>query len=135
MMVIKYIIAIFAIVFVGLGCTQVKQLGHIDQLLMLKGYSDEQDDMRKYVEEQDEKFDKLVKFVEEDNLDLSWSQDQIINEFGDPIFKEDINKNSKSKEKAKQRWVYRYAKQYVGGQKVCLYFDDSGNLKSWEHKK
>ena len=111
--------------FVLAGCAK---LAHLDQLLTLKGLSDEQARMGKEIERQDAKFERLVAAVEEGSISQYKSQKSVLGQFGPPIFTEKVEEDGRPLEV----WAYRYAARFFDSPKVYLYWDQAGNLIRWE---
>jgi hypothetical protein len=121
----RLIIVILGAIFIT-GCAK---LSHLEQLLTLKGLSDEQARFNKLVEEQDKKFELLVETIHTDDMSRYPNEKSILKKFGDPIY----TKNTVRDGRELTFWLYRYATQYFGSEKVYLYFDPTGNLVEWEH--
>ncbi|MDP8212297.1 MAG: hypothetical protein P9X22_03275 [Candidatus Zapsychrus exili] len=108
------------------SCAKLK---HINELLTLKGYSDEQTKIGKYVESQDSKFDKLLLDIKNGALDKNIKSKSVVRIYGDPVFKKDID----DKGEKQQKWLYRYTTKYFNTDKVYLYFNENDRLVSWEY--
>ena len=108
------------------GCAK---LSHMDQLLTLKGLADEQSQMKKYVQEQDRKFDLMLNEVKAGTLDDYSNERKVLRTFGEPVFKEHVSEDGQELE----LWLYRYATEFFGSDKVYLYFDKDGNLVKSEY--
>ncbi|MFH1359514.1 MAG: hypothetical protein ABIJ41_00560 [Candidatus Omnitrophota bacterium] len=106
------------------GCAKVS---HLQELLTLKTYSDNQGLQDQYVQEQDEKFAKLLGAIKEKRIQDYPSKKSFLKNFGDPIFTKVVNKNNQNVE----QWLYRYAQKYFNSPKVYAYFDSSGQLIDW----
>ena len=105
------------------GCAKV---AHMQELLTLKALSDNQTQQAKYIEQQDKKFEKLLETLKAGQLQKYSNQKAILSAFGEPIFKETTKDSS-------QKWLYRYAAELFGSEKVYLYFDADGQLIHWKH--
>jgi len=119
----KKIVYVFVFFFVGSGCAK---LAHLDELLTLKGLSDNQDMQVRYVEKQDKKFEQLADAVKNNQMDGFPDKKAILRAFGEPIF-------AKQSEEKSEVWLYRYTTKLFGSQKIYLYFDASGKLIEWQH--
>ena len=122
LVIVSCVLVIFAS-----GCAK---LAHLDQLLTLKGLSDEQTQMGKEIERQDARFDNLVAAVQEGSISKYKDQKSVTGQFGSPIFTEKIEEDGRSLEV----WAYRYAAQFFDSPKVYLYWDQAGQLVRWEYK-
>lgn len=108
------------------GCS--KKVGG---LLMLKDLSNSQEQMAAQISAADERFEKLVFAIHEGRLSTENSKRSIRKAFGEPILREAQTINGSEFEV----WLYRYAKQFFGSDKVYLYFDDAGRLDRWQYVK
>ena len=118
---LKKLLLLFISICVLCGCTKVK---HLDQLLTLKGLADEQVVLGKYVDEQDEKFEKMLEEVKAGTLDQYLNKRKIMRTFGDPIYVKQVKKDDQELES----WMYRYSTQFFDSEKIYLYFDPNDNL-------
>jgi len=120
-------ISVLFLTFIVLGgCAKVQ---HLDQLLTLKSLADEQVVMGQYVEEQNQKFELMIKEVEAGTLDQYLNKKKILRTFGDPIHVKHVNKNDQELES----WLYRYSTQFFDSEKIYLYFDTDDNLVESEY--
>lgn len=115
------------IMFFATGCAK---LAHLDQLLTLKGLSDEQTQMGKEIDRQDTRFESLVNAVTEGSISQYKDQKSVTGQFGPPIFTEKVAEDGRPLEV----WVYRYAAKFFDSPKVYLYWDRSGQLVRWEYQ-
>lgn len=107
------------------GCAKVAQL---QELLTLKGYSDEKVAEEKYIKAQDRKFEKLMAAVQGGTIKKYAKAAAVLKTFGDPVF---IRPAVKDGAKCEE-WLYRYTIKYFDSPKVYLYFDSKGKILSWE---
>ena len=121
----KVVIMLLGCVLAG-GCAKVS---HLDQLLMLKGLSDEQAAVNQYVQTQDRNFDLMLKAVRDGTLEQYSTARKMRQAFGEPVFARKVTQEDQEMES----WLYRYATQYFGAEKVYLYFDLKGNLVKSEY--
>jgi|SRR3989338_5063510 len=119
---------IFVLIFILSFCAGCAKLRHLDQLLTLKGLSDEQTRMGQEIERQDAQFERLVAAVEEGLIAKYKSRGSVSGAFGAPVFTEKIEEDGRSLEV----WVYRRAAQFFDSPKVYLYWGQSGQLVRWE---
>ncbi|HNV24013.1 MAG TPA: hypothetical protein PKH98_03905 [Candidatus Omnitrophota bacterium] len=112
-------------VFLLSGCAKMQ---HLDQLLILKNFSDEQTRLQQYIEQQDKKFEKLLKAIEDRTLVKNMRDQAIVRMYGDPLGKREVEKDGKKME----RWNYRYQMKYFESEKVYLYFNEEKRLIGWE---
>ena len=122
----KYIIILFLGLFVVSGCAKIS---HLDQLLTLKGLADEQEQLKLYVEEQDEKFNLMLEEMKAGTLGLYLNKGKIYRTFGDPVYVKKTNKNDQEME----IWLYRYATEFFDSEKIYLTFDSNENLIETEY--
>ena len=116
----------FLLAMVICGCAKVS---HLDQLLTLKGLADEQDLMGEYIDAQDEEFELMLDEMKAGTLDQYLNKRKIVRAFGDPIFVKTIERN----EQQLEVWLYRYAAEFFGSEKIYLYFDSDENLVDSEY--
>ena len=103
------------------GCANVR---HLDQLLTLKDLADEQAQLNAYVQEQDRNFELMLEEAKAGTLQQYSNKRTIQREFGDPVYARNVMEDDQQWES----WLYRYATQYFGVEKIYLYFDLEGNL-------
>ena len=108
------------------GCAKI---AHLDELLRLKNYSAEKEREKKFVEGQDKNFERLLAAVKGQGLGRYPDQKSILKEFGEPVF----GRKTVKADIPCEVWLYRYATQYFGSDKVYLYFDQKGKLKSYDY--
>lgn len=118
-------ILIFCFLFFT-GCSKVQK---IDELLTLKRMSDQQAQMAKEVKATDARFEKLLSAAQEGRIGERNTKRSISRLYGEPILSEKRTVEGE----ALEVWLYRYATQYFGSDKVYFYFDTSGKLKKWEY--
>jgi hypothetical protein len=106
------------------GCMQVKALPHMDELLMLKGYSEEKDAQIKWVEGRKQVFEQLVSVVKDGSIKNYPSQESVVQAFGDPVLSDRIQQDNQPV----TRWLYRHPIQKFATDRVYLYFNADGHL-------
>jgi len=108
------------------GCAK---LAHIRELITLKNYSDEQASIDAYVQDQDEKFGFLVEEIKSGLVSSRTTEQSFRDAFGDPaIAREEVKEGVPYKV-----LVYRRVKDFFGGEKVYLYFDQQGVLRDLKY--
>ncbi len=118
------------VIFVMAACLPgCAKLYYLDQLLTLKDLSEEQDRLDRHVQAQDEKFELLVKAVQDGTIGRSKNQKSIRRHFGEPVYTEKITRDGRLLD----LWVYRYTTKFFDSPKVCLYLDSSGQLIRWDY--
>lgn len=110
------------------GCAKVS---HMDQLLTLKGVADEQTRIKKFVDEQDRRFDKMVEEAKAGTLDQYINKREFMRTFGKPVFVTMV----KEEDRELEAWLYRHATEYFHADKIYLYFDADGNLVRSEYQE
>ncbi len=121
---------VLVLIFISLLFAGCAKLQHLDQLLTLKGLSDEQTQMGKEIKRQDAKFERLVAAVKEGSISQYKSQKSVSAQFGPPVYIEKDEEDGRSLEV----WVYRYAARFFDSPKVYLYWNQSGELVRWEYQ-
>lgn len=114
---------LMVILLFSCGCAK---LSHLQELLTLKSFSDNQDAQKRYVEKQDKKFDQLLAVVKAGRLNEFSDKKSFLKEFGEPIFTKKLDDGS-------EEWLYRYTAKLFGSEKVYLYFNNSGKLIDSKH--
>ena len=124
----KYLLLVLTVLILSYlpGCAK---LAHLEQLLTLKAVSDNRDAQKKFVEEQNKRFEELLEIVKKDSLRNYPDKKSILKNFGEPVFTRDIVRHGQPLE----LWLYRYATKYFGSEKVYLYFDETGKLVDFGH--
>lgn len=108
------------------GCSKI---AHLDQLLRLKGYSDNKDQQEDFVKSQNQNFEKLLTAVRQNDVARYQDKRGVLKAFGTPVFSRYLVINGRSYEV----WLYRYTTQFFGSEKVYLYFDLKGKLHSYDY--
>ena len=111
------------------GCTTVKKIQHMPQLLTLKRYSESQQQIDADAKQRNELFDQLVGEIEQGVFDYDTAY-KIEKRFGAPIFSRDVD----FKGVMREQWLYRYEKDFSGN-RVYIHFDDDGGLVDVEYVK
>jgi len=120
---------IFVVLFLTLLTCGCAKLAHLQELLTLKGFSDNQTEQTKYLEAQDKKFKALLAAVGDGTIGRFRSKKSFLRNFGDPILAHKVNRDGVIREE----WLYRYARKFMGSEKVCVYFDASGRFVDFRH--
>jgi len=120
---------IILVLFPLAGCMQVKALPHMDELLTLKAYSDERDAQSKWVEGQQQIFERLLSAVKNGSIKNFPNRDAVLAEFGRPVLTEKIEQDGQSV----SRWLYRNPIQKFAIDRVLLHFSPDGRLIKFEH--
>ena len=123
---LKKIIMIFTGCLLLSGCAKVH---HLDRLLTLKDLADEQALLNQYVHEQNRNFELMLEEVKAGTLDRHSNKKRIRRAFGDPVYA----RNVKEGDQELESWLYRYATEYFGAEKIYLYFDLDGNFVKSEY--
>jgi hypothetical protein len=123
---LQNLILIVICVFFLTGCAKIS---HMQELLTLKAYSEDQARKDNYVEKRDTQFKNLIMTARDKGMEGYENQKQILYDFGEPVFKEPINREGVVYE----RWMYREQVKFVGSEKVYLNFDQQGKLANWEY--
>ncbi len=108
------------------GCAKA---AHLQELLRIKGYSEEKDAQAVLVQKQNEKFERLLSAVKHGTIARYPDQPRVWADFGAPIFETTV-----TLDKTMYRvWMYRYSTKLFGSDKVYLYFDAEGRLKIFDY--
>ena len=111
------------------GCSMVKKIQHMSQLLTLKHYSEEQEAIAQDVDEQNRLFEELLQEIKTGKF-VYQSLREIEQRFGPPVF---IRPSEYQGQPAEQR-LYRRSRDF-SGRKVYMYFDGEGKLIGFEQTK
>jgi len=127
--IVVYVLCFVLCVFFS-GCSFVKKMQHLPQLLTLKRYSQEQSDLSEEVKKQNQQFDALLASISGGGFKEYKTAVRVRREFGSPVFSRVTERDARPVEE----WLYRYATKYKDTDKVYLYFDFQGNLLDWVHE-
>lgn len=116
----RFIFSLLIIIFMS-GCAKLQ---HLDQLLTLKAFSDDQARQDKYVEKRDAKLKLLIEEVQNGKVRNYSSNKAIAKKFGEPIAVNRVSRDGQDLEV----WVYRHTVKFFDSDKVYLYFDSNGKL-------
>ncbi len=111
------------------GCSMVKKVQHLPELLTLKNYADSQDEIAKNAAEQNQMFEEMVAAIDAGQFDYS-TRDAVMTRFGQPTFRREMEYQGQ----VCDQWVYRHVRDFRGD-KVYLYFDGQGQLMAMEYIK
>ena len=114
------------LIFLLCGCAKIS---HLRELMVLKSYSNEKDRQVRYVERQDKKFTRLLKAVQQGELDKCLTKRQALRSFGEPVYSLQTERDGVKLE----LWLYRYTLEYFDSDKVYLYFGPRSRLYDWEY--
>jgi hypothetical protein len=106
------------------GCMQAKALPHMDELLVLKAYSDEKEAQRSWVGAENQKFERLLITVKDKSIKSYADQDAVLTEFGPPVISDHVKENDQTL----TRWLYRHPIQRFATDRVYLYFSPDGHM-------
>lgn len=109
------------------GCAK---LAHLEELLCLKGLSENREGQKQFVIQQNENFDRLVQAVAAGEVQSGMKREVFLKKFGEPVFHRPVTVNGIEQEE----WLYRYATKYSGAEKVYVYFSAEGKLLTWKHE-
>ena len=120
------LIVLFFLALFTSGCAKIS---HLQELLCLKGYSEEKDRQAVLVEKQNANFDKLLQAVKHGVIANYPDEKSVWKNFGEPVYQNKVVVG----ESSYQVWLYRYTTKLVGSSKVYLYFDYTGKLKIYDY--
>ncbi len=107
------------------GCAK---LAHMQELLRLKGYSQEKDRQGILVEKQNKSFERLLSAAKSGALKQYSDDKSIWAAFGRPVFEKKVTIDGATY----NVWMYRYSTKFFGSDKVYLYFDPQGYLQIYD---
>lgn len=110
------------------GCTQLKQVQNLDELLTLKDFSDEKDSQQKWIDREVARFELLLTAIDDGSVKSLANQDAVRERFGDPVVVDEVQENNFPA----QRWLYRHPIQKLASDRVYFFFDDNGRLLRYE---
>jgi hypothetical protein len=108
------------------GCAKIE---HMDELLALQSFSDNQDAQKRYLAQEEQKFQNLLSDVKQQKLSPGISKLSIFSTYGKPILITEV----KDDLVIKQELMYRHPAQLLGSEKVFLYFDAQSRLVKWQY--
>lgn len=120
-----FLILFLFLVVSSSGCAKV---ANMQELLRLKGYSDEKDRQSLLVENQNKRFERLLVAAKSNQLKNFPDQKSIWMNFGEPVFEKKVI----LAKTPYTVWMYRYSTKFFGSEKVYLYFDEKRNLSSFD---
>ncbi len=107
------------------GCAKI---AHMDELLRLKGYSQEKDRQGILVEKQNKSFELLLAAAKSGALKQYPDDKSIWTKFGRPVLEKKVTIDG-----ARYNvWLYRYSTKFFGSDKVYLYFNLQGYLQIYD---
>jgi len=121
-------ILLLAIMVLFSGCTKLK---HLPQLLTLKKYSEEQEEINALVNEHDKKFKQMLAEINTGEIHQHKTGVDLKSIFGDPI----LIKKSSLKGNGVEIWLYRYSKGFFKKDKVYFTLSLIGEVISFEYVK
>ncbi|MDP3143327.1 MAG: hypothetical protein Q8N14_05275, partial [Candidatus Omnitrophota bacterium] len=89
------------------GCAKIE---HMDELLALKSYSDNQDAQKRYLEREDQKFQRLLADIKANNLSAGRFKSSIVSAYGKPVLVSEVKDDPVIKEEL----MYRHPGQLLG---------------------
>lgn len=114
----------------SLGLAGCAFLTHKQQITALKSLGDEQEELEKYVNQQEELFLRLKNDIQNQRLVKGTSKEEILSLYGEPIYcKGALNSNSQQ-----ETCLYRHPTRFFSSDLIFLEFDYDQNLSSWEEK-
>lgn len=119
---------IIALLLCGVGCTQVKMLPYLDQVMVLKDFGEDKKAQEDLIKKIDSGFERMQKAIADGKMDQYKTEKQIQKAFGPPIVLEHAVVGGVIYNQA----LYRYAIQSKGPTKVYIYYDKHGNVAKWE---
>lgn len=126
----KKFVIVFGAVLLVCGCTQMKQIQHLDELLTLKEYSDEKDGQEKFVNESVKNYERLAQMIDDGTIEQIKTGKEIMKIFGRPIASKTIVREGLTF----YQWLYRHPiLSKAGNERVYLYLTPENRLVHWEH--
>ena len=123
--IINQKIFLLGFVILFLGCAKLE---HLDQLLILKDFSEERDAQEKFIQAELKRFERVAQAVEDGSIAKYETGAQIIQAFGRPMASLMITRD----EKPFQQWLYRHPIQAQAKTRVYLYLSSDSRLVHWE---
>ena len=120
---------LFLLVTIASGCTQVKQFQNLDELLVLKDYSDEKEAQGKWIDQETKRFELILAAAKDGSIKDFSTQMTIREHFGVPVLIEHVQEGGASVE----RWLYRHPIQKLAFDRVYIFFNSDGNLLRFEN--
>ena len=114
-------IILVALICIFCGCAKLR---HMDELLALQSFSENQDAQDRYLAETEKQFQDLLAEVKQGRLKMGRSQSSIVSQYGEPILVTRIDNDPKIKEEL----MYRHPAQLFGSEKVFLSFNGKHKL-------
>lgn len=106
------------------GCTYIT---HYKQLMFLKGFEDNQREIKAYLDTQEKLFYKLKDDLLNNRLVKGRPKKKILSVYGEPVFCRRLN----GADKIKEICFYRHPVFSFSSDMICLDFDLNQHLDSW----
>jgi hypothetical protein len=119
-----HLILFIVFIFVSGGCTVLE---HKEQISVLQGIEKSRKDIDDYMSEQARGFSMLKHDIDNNRLEAGISERYAIAKYGDPVFKENSEKNTTKT----RRLFYRDPLDYFSEDRIYLDFDENGKLTDW----
>ena len=121
---LRFILLIIILLVGSLGCAA--RNANVPALKMLVRLSKDNKLKQKALEQETKNFRSLKNYINSNKIESGISTKYAVKHFGEPvlIFTESNNK---------ERWAYKpHDANWIGGEKIYLYFDEKGSLLNWE---
>jgi len=119
---------IFLILIFMCGCVSAEEMRG---LLTLKSLADNQAQQDKFVKTQEDRFQKLLKYIKNNKLKEGRSKRWVLAAFGEPYLTKEIEDDPIKVESI----MYRHPDKFFGSEKVYLYFDEDNALVGWRYEE
>ena len=119
---------IVVILFCICGCISIDDIRGLKTLKRVSGSQARQD---KVIKIQEAKFQKLLKYIQNDKLRKGSSKKWVMSAFGEPSLVREIKDDAIRKEFI----MYRHPDKFFGSERVYLYFNKDHTLIEWKREE
>ena len=126
----KIFLGVCACVFAWVCVSGCAKIVHLDQLLTIKAYSDNEDEKKQFIQASDKRFETLFHDLTAGRLAPATPREDVRKAYGRPVYERELGDGAE----AGTLWMYRRQTDYSGGEKLYLYFDAQGGLLRWEQE-
>jgi len=119
---------IFFIAIFMCGCISSEDM---QGLMTLKSVANSQAQQEKFVKAQEARFQKLLRYVENNKLNTGQSKRWVLAAFGQPHLLKELKDDPPKVEYI----MYRHPDEFFGSERVYLYFDNDDTLVDWRYEE
>ena len=119
---------LLGVAFVSLACG-CSVTNNFDEITRLQSYSNNKDRQESWIKAHDQRFEKILAVAKDQGFSRYPNRRSVLRNFGKPVYSRWVIRD----ERQNEVFLYRHATQYFGVDKVYIYFDEAGQLQSWDY--